>query len=44
MVKIDEKFNDREEVFNEKDLALLYQAKCDDLGIKFFPKQFHRFV
>jgi hypothetical protein len=24
MVKIDEKFNDREEVFNEKDLALLY--------------------
>jgi len=30
-VKIDQKFNEREEIFSEKELALLYQAKCDDL-------------
>ena len=44
MVKIDQKFNEREEVFNEKDLTLLYQAKCDDLAIKFLPHQFTRFM
>lgn len=30
-------------VFNEKDIAKLYEAKCKDLSIKMYPTQFMRF-
>ena len=42
-VRVDAMIDEREPVFTEHEIALLYRAKCADLKINMYPVQFIRF-
>ena len=42
-VHVDAMIDEREPVFTEHEIALLYRAKCADLKINMYPVQFMRF-